>query len=137
MNNKELALITIAILVEHCIIEWFVYAGLTASNGSSDNDTLANNTTNTTNNVTNVTNASNEESVQQSSDQSYQQSSQSSGSDQYSSSKSSSSQGTYEENGWTIGEKQGERTVVGTSYNEELGDYEAVRDDGSHSLGAP
>ena len=131
MNNKELALITIAILVGCCIIGGFVYAGLTASNDSSDNDTLANNTTNTTNNVTNVTNASNEESVQQSRDQSHQESGKSS------SSKSSSSQGTYEENGWTIGEKQGERTVVGTSYNEELGDYEAVRDDGSHSLGAP
>ena len=81
MNNKELALITIAILVGCCIIGGFVYAGLTASNGSSDNDILANNTTNTTNNATNVTNVSNEESIQQSTDQSYQQSSQSSGSD--------------------------------------------------------
>ena len=46
MNNKELALITIAIIVGCCIIGGFVYAGLTVTKDSADNDTLANNTTN-------------------------------------------------------------------------------------------
>jgi uncharacterized membrane protein len=125
MTNKEIILIILAIIVAGCIIAIGLYAGLTQET-QVDNSTIANNTTNVTN-VTNNTTNEDANTVTKKDTRNNQQSS----------SESSSSSNTYKEHGWTIGEKQGERTVVGTSYNEELGDYEAVRDDGSHSLGAP
>ncbi len=42
MNNKELALI----IIGYYIIGWVIYAGLTTTNNSPYNDTIANNTSN-------------------------------------------------------------------------------------------
>ncbi|WP_299522826.1 hypothetical protein [uncultured Methanobrevibacter sp.] len=125
MNNKELILIIGAIIIGCSIIGGCVLIASEPHNNDA-NVSMANNTTNVTNNATNVTNQSvddNNQQTEQSSSSSYKQ--------------SNNHQNTKYEHGWEIGSKQGERTIVGTSYNEEVGGYEAVRDDGSHSLGAP